>query len=575
LWPFLALGLLLWSAAAQAGPSERRQAALPVDLIAISTDFNNPIGIDHHAPSHRVVMSVNYPSGLPYNFELVGWDGAREQFSSVAGLSDEIKIGTVRQSDCQAGFEPGALFTGTGLPGEIARIAADGRSIDRPWVSLPGETGLMRGGLFQDLFCVMDGDLLVVTTTGGVWRIDAAGTARRLADLATHLEGVTSVPDDALRYGPWAGRILTGSEGRGEIYAIAADGQVETFALGIAPEDFDIVPPNANFFGVDFSAKRLVGAPAAAWRDKVGDVVVAQESGQLWDVRWDALAEAFEVVEIARVSQWEHVTFSTAGLIEIPTPTALTTASPTATSTPTASPTATASATRTPEIPEPGRIYLPIISELRCALGSLDIVLVLDLSTSMRRQLPDGEVKLEVVLAAAGDFVSRLDPSLTQVAVVGFNDRAWIESPLGADLIRARSALAALPAHMAEGTRLDRALETGMLALSPARPGASTVLLLLTDGLPNRVPTPAPSGSQEDSVLALATEARSRGILIYSLGVGQPDAEALPDRINAWLLREIAGDPERYFEARDASALQGAWRAIGELLRCPQAGRLP
>jgi hypothetical protein len=48
----------------------------------------------------------------------------------------------------------------------------------------------------------------------------------------------------------------------------------------------------------------------------VGDVLIAQEHpGILWHVRWDG--EEFDANEVAQVSQWEHVTFSSAGISEI------------------------------------------------------------------------------------------------------------------------------------------------------------------------------------------------------------------------------------------------------------------
>lgn len=73
-----------------------------ITLTPITTGFNTPIGIDHHQPTNRVVMSVNYPSGLPYNFELVAADGTRNQFSNsiekcreMGSLLDLILINSV------------------------------------------------------------------------------------------------------------------------------------------------------------------------------------------------------------------------------------------------------------------------------------------------------------------------------------------------------------------------------------------------------------------------------------------------------------------------------------------------
>ncbi len=180
----------------------RAAVAQAILLSPVATGFNNPIGIDHHSPSGKLILSVNFPSGLPNNFELVGPDGSRTPFSNIQGLTDEVKIATVRGGDCQGGFAVGELFTGTGVPGVIARIAPDGSSVLNPWVTLPGETGLLRGSLFQDRYCAFGGDLLVVTTAGNVWQVSSAGAATLLASVGTHLEGLTTVPNDPAKYGP-------------------------------------------------------------------------------------------------------------------------------------------------------------------------------------------------------------------------------------------------------------------------------------------------------------------------------------------------------------------------------------
>jgi hypothetical protein len=299
----------------------RAHAVGPITLTTITTAFNNPIGIDCHEPTNQIAMSVNYSNGQPHNFELVAADGTHAQFSTVSGFTNEVKIATVRSGPSQGSFTPGELFVGTGTAGVIARISADGSTVTNPWVTLAGETGLMRGSLFQDRYGSFGGDLIAVTTAGGVWRITSAGGASLLTNLSTHLEGVTTVPNDP-QYGPWAGKILAGAEQQGRIYAIDASGASQSYELGIDPEDFDIVPPNENFFGVNFGGGALMGAPASEFAGMVGDIIIADEFGSpnapLWNVHWDAGDAAFHVTKIAGVTQWEHVTFCSAGVAEIP-----------------------------------------------------------------------------------------------------------------------------------------------------------------------------------------------------------------------------------------------------------------
>jgi hypothetical protein len=171
------------------GPSRAvglHQAPRRVALRAVGTAFNNPIGIDYHQPTNRVVMSVNYPEGRPYNSDLVDADGSRERFSMAAGWTEEVKIATVRDGPCTGGFTPGELFSGSGRQGVVARVAYDGA------------------------------------------RVGAAGHSSRARRV------------DPDRYGPWAGTILAGAEGQSRIYAVDTAGRVTTWDLGLAPR-----PPRA------------------------------------------------------------------------------------------------------------------------------------------------------------------------------------------------------------------------------------------------------------------------------------------------------------------------------------------
>lgn len=296
-------------------------AAQVVTLTPIPTTFNGIIGIDHHQPTNKVVVSVNYPTGLPYNFELVSSTGSRTQFSAISGLTDEVKIATAR--DTLGGFAVGEMFTGTGVPGEIIRISATGAS--SYVITLPGEPGLMRGSMHVDRTGVFGGDLIVVTTAGNVWRVKSSAPAgacspldcTQLTGVGTHLEGVCTIPNNAAKYGPWTGKILAGAEGQGRVYAIAPDGTTTFYTLGINPEDIDIIPTNENFFGVGYGDNTLYGAPPSEFAGMVGDVLITQEGpGKLFRVNWNG--SVFETTQLAQVTQWEHVAFSPAGIIVVP-----------------------------------------------------------------------------------------------------------------------------------------------------------------------------------------------------------------------------------------------------------------
>jgi hypothetical protein len=297
-----------------------------IHFVAISTDFTSPIGIDFHESGGDVVTSVHYSGGSPYALETVSADGTHAQFSALSGVTDEVKIATVRSGGL-GGFNTGELFVGNGVDGQIVRVSADGSTVINPWVDLPGTgNGLMRGSLYVDRTGAFGGNLIVVTTDGEVWTVDSAANATMLADLpGVHLEGLVTVPDAPARYGPLAGTILAGAENEGVIYVIHPDGSVGSIDVDVNVEDIEIIVPYENFFGVNFGTSSILGATAAEFLPIAGDILLTQENVgavglyRLYydgsDVRADELTAA---PDGATIAQWEHVTFAAAGIQEVP-----------------------------------------------------------------------------------------------------------------------------------------------------------------------------------------------------------------------------------------------------------------
>ncbi len=206
-----------------------------------------------------------------------------------------------------------------------------------------------------------------------------------------------------------------------------------------------------------------------------------------------------------------------------------------------------------------------------------DVILVLDTSTSMQRTTRAGRTKLAAALEAAGTFADSLSLERDgygrqdRLAIVGFNNTAWTELTLSDDRARIDQALDALPAKSAEGTRLDLALQQGIVAWNDSwrLPANRPVLVLLTDGLPNRVPfgpgsTSPDCPNQECTVLAAATAAKRAGARVFTIGLG------LPDDVLRRLLEEAASSPRDYAFAPDAEDLAAIYRQVaGRVRACP------
>jgi hypothetical protein len=253
-----------------------------------------------------------------------------------------------------------------------------------------------------------------------------------------------------------------------------------------------------------------------------------------------------------------------------PTPTDLPTSTPTPTSTNTPTPTNTATPTNTPtRVPLP--IYLPVIVKESCKETSIysDVVLVLDMSTSMNRPVTAGRTKLDATLDAATQFLNRMDfvpdddGRNDRVAVVGFNDVAWIQQSLTSDKAAVVQAVAELPKRQGQGTRLDLAFLTGAQALAGHNADSTPVVVLLTDGLPNRVP-PAEDGRMETTVLRAAQKAKDGGARVYTIGIG------LPTDIDPVLLRDAASRPEDFYFTPDPEELHGIYTQIAYTFGCPK-----
>ena len=246
------------------------------------------------------------------------------------------------------------------------------------------------------------------------------------------------------------------------------------------------------------------------------------------------------------------------------TPTARPTLTPTPSATPTASPTPTATLSPTPSAtptitPTPAPLYLPIALRERCIPDQrrVDVVLVIDASSSMQDPTSTGRPKIAAALDAARIFLDNLQPARgDQAAIVAFNTDATLIQPLTTDRAALASALARI--QIAPQTCLVCGVEAADAELAGPRhrPDHAATMIVLTDGRSN----PRPAGEAVER----AAVAKARGVTVFTIGLGNDlDAEALT---------AMASRPAFAYRAPDAEDLADIYRAIAVAIPCPAGG---
>src|SRR5688500_6405136 len=203
----------------------------------------------------------------------------------------------------------------------------------------------------------------------------------------------------------------------------------------------------------------------------------------------------------------------------------------------------------------------------------INIVIAFDISSSMLAQDFQPQNRLEVARDKVKQFVALRKSD--RIGVVAFSGEALTQVPLTTDYPVVIAAINNMqPGQLEDGTAIGTAIATAANRLKDA-PGASKVMVLLTDGVNNR-------GSIDPRTAARA--AAALGIRIYTIGVGTEGMapvpvgrglfglryEMRPVEIDDALLGEVARiSGGRYFRARDAAALDRITREIDRLERVP------
>jgi hypothetical protein len=317
----------------------------PLSTNVVVATINGPSGIDYHPVNTSLIISVNNSTtGTPKNFLRVAANGATNDWTALSGIGfpeGEIKLGIVQITTNN--WTQGDMYFGAAQPGKIGKITADGSTVNTNWATLTnstqmmGETSVFIGGLYIDQTGVFGGDMIVViggtvsnpTDSGRVWRIQAGTTnASRVAQIndsngnGTSLEGVVTVPNDAAKYGPWAGKILTCAEKAGLIYAVDVNGNATAYNLGLGvPEDVRLIASGQNLYCLDFLASQVLKVTPDNFAGFAGDVLLVDEgggcaAGGLYVVHWTGAG--FVVRQIPIGTSLEHVAFAPIDIPALP-----------------------------------------------------------------------------------------------------------------------------------------------------------------------------------------------------------------------------------------------------------------
>jgi hypothetical protein len=294
------------------------------------TNAQQCVGMDYDPLLNSLIVSGEFDFGMPgFDFERIGTNNsgglAITNWLGITGVPDEIKLAIVKQT--VNGFTNGDMYFGSDKA--IGKLSANGVISNMNWCvptnSIVPDLQGLRGSLCVDQTGIWSNNVIAVTGDGapyisenrGVWRVNAQGQPTLVASIYTsHLEGVITLTNDVAKWGPWAGKILTGDEGEGLIYAVDASGTVTNFSLGINTEDFDLIPTNQDLYCADEGAGTITKIPRTLLAPYVGRLLIT-EAGEygppaLFIVNWNPTNSVFDVLSFSQGvnDELEHVTFA-------------------------------------------------------------------------------------------------------------------------------------------------------------------------------------------------------------------------------------------------------------------------
>ena len=213
--------------------------------------------------------------------------------------------------------------------------------------------------------------------------------------------------------------------------------------------------------------------------------------------------------------------------------------------------------------PQSGRKFQEVLSE------GIDIILVLDISGSMRAEDFKPQNRLHVAKEVIKDFIKGRQTD--RIGLVVFSQQSFTQCPLTLDYGILLNFLDKVDFGMIEdGTAIGMALANAVNRLRESK-AKSKIIVLLTDGINN---------AGEINPLTAAEVAKTMGVKIYTIGAGKPGSALYPiqdpifgkryvymkNEIDEESLRQIAQITEgQYFRAKDERGLKAIYDQISQM----------
>ena len=256
----------------------------------LASSLGNTATIGFAYAGDKFVGSVYFGANNNQLYQTNLSGGAVTPFGApIPGAAGEIYVSS---SLGLGGFGSRDVFAGAQTQNTVWRFNNDGTG------QVPFATGLIGAirSIAFDPFGLYNFDMVVATSAGYVYRVDALGNATVLAITGEDTEGLSFAPQT---FGPVpAGTLVVASEGSGALRSISPTGAMSFLTAIPSAEMVSFVPlnlgisgnPLEGFYAANYD-QNVIRAPASDFTAFRGDMIVTGETThQVWDVSWNGSA---------------------------------------------------------------------------------------------------------------------------------------------------------------------------------------------------------------------------------------------------------------------------------------------